>query len=173
MDNTIFVQLVTGAIGGAIVSSVVGPYLSQSKDRKSARATVLSAIRKVETVRWADENTTHSSFRDEIANLHASALVAGADRNLTECYARLATVARTVSEEELETTGGYEGSGGIPSGLSDLVRDAAEVLIDSLWRPARTLPLRKKMLAQILEKEKKLRAQYKREKQPINWNPKS
>jgi hypothetical protein len=173
VQDSVIIQLATGALGGALVSSIIGPYLTQSRERKSGRAAVLNSIRKVEAARWADTATPYTAFYEALAELYASALVSGADRGLTVCYARLATVARGLSDEDLEETGGYENLGGIPPDMADLVRDAAEALVETQWRPFRSRPFRKRLLEKILATQKNLERKYKRQGKDINWNPRN
>lgn len=130
-------ELAGGAFGGAIASSVLGPLISQRRERRDVRAEVLRAISDIEQVRWAP--ASWRDYRAAVITARSAGLVADARRDLLDRYLRLAYVARRASDRSWEECGGEEeaGAGGIDAGLSDLVRSAAELVIDSLWHPYR------------------------------------
>lgn len=130
------VQLVGGAFGGALASSVLGPWISQRRERRDVRADVLRAVGEVERSRWAP--VQREDFRAAIINLRATALVAGTNREAVESYARLAQYAQRMSEESWSVTGDPEAGGGsIPGSLGEPTRQSAALLADIVWHPYR------------------------------------
>ncbi len=128
-------QLVGGALGGAVASSVLGPWIAQSKDRRDVRAEVLRQLALVEQTRWAGPASSWETFRDAVHSLRAAALIAAVPRDLVDRYIRLATIARRKSEESAQLREPEDNAGGIVAGLSDLPRDAAWRHTDHLWHP--------------------------------------
>lgn len=172
MTSNIYVQLLTGAIGGALISSVLGPYFTQSKERRQARADVLNALMQVEDTRWADQETTYVDFRKAITTLKAAALVAGINSDITDTYTRLAAIARRTSQDNYEEAPDEEmASGAIPIELSDLTRDAAEVLITGIRRPFTSRWQRRQLLKAIAAKTKEVKKDP-HTYPPINWDAK-
>jgi hypothetical protein len=130
------VQLVGGALGGALASSVLGPLISQRRERRDVRADVLRAFSVVERTRWAP--LEWDDFRAALTELRSAALVAGVDRRVVEPYLRLAQVARANSEDSWERHHDEEVGSFISSKLGDLLRESAELLTDVAWHPYRT-----------------------------------
>jgi hypothetical protein len=128
-------QLVGGAVGGALITSVVGPLISQRHERRDVRANVLRAVAEVERARWAPAE--REPFRATIINLRSAALVAGVNREAVESYARLAQYAQRMSEDSWEVIPDEEFGGGIPGSLGDLTRHAATLVTDIVWHPYR------------------------------------
>ena len=126
--------VVAGTVGGALVSSVLGPLITQGRERRDIRADVLRGIGDVERARWAP--VEREDFRAAIINLRAAALVAGVNRDAVDRYAGLAQIAQRMSENSWEETPGPEFAG-IPIALSELTRSAAQLLTDSVWHPYR------------------------------------
>lgn len=164
-------QLAGGALGGAIVSSVLGPWIVQSRDRREARADVLRQLALVERTRWADRTRSWDAFQDAARGLRASALVAGAPRALVDRYIRLATIARRMSERSAQAAPPEEGGGGIVVGLADLPRDAASRLTDHLWHPRRRGWRLSRDLRELDRKEADFRADELLQRvDPIDWD---
>lgn len=84
--------VVAGTVDGALVSSVLGPLITQGRERRDIRADVLRSVGDVERARWAP--VEREDFRATIINLRAAALVAGVNREAVDRYARLAQVAQ-------------------------------------------------------------------------------
>jgi hypothetical protein len=82
-------QIAAGALGGALVTSVLQPTISQRGARRDVRADVLRRVADVESTRWADES--YPEFRTAIIHLRAAALVAGANRRVVDRYLRSRT----------------------------------------------------------------------------------
>ena len=146
--------VVAGTVGGALVSSVLGPLISQGRERRDIRADVLRGIGDVERARWAP--VEREDFRAAIINLRAAALVAGVNREAVDHYARLAQVAQRMSEDAWEETRDPEFAG-IPSALSELTRGAATLLTDSVWHPYRKRWSVRRRLAALGSEEQALR----------------
>ena len=139
-------DLLTGALWGALISSLVAPYILQTKERRVIRAQALNAIFEVELSRWA-EGTDYQKFRKDITTLRAAALVARVDRKMLEHYVYLAAVSRFCSDNDLAGDPEEEYRGMIPSELSNLTQSVAEDLTILLWHPLRSRPFKRKHLA--------------------------
>jgi hypothetical protein len=72
-----------------------------------------------------------------VINLRAAALVAGVNREAVDRYARLAQIARRLSDDSWDMAPDPEFGGGISAALSDLTRGAATLLTDIVWHPVR------------------------------------
>lgn len=163
-------ELVGGALGGAIVTSVITPLLAQRIDRRQHRASALSALGLVEQSRWGDED--FDGFREAVRKLRTTALVAGADRTLVDRYLHYAQVARQMSDWNVEKAHGYPEAAGIASGLADLVQTAAEALVDHLWHPWRSRIFRARTVRHLDRAVDRVkREDEERNKRPtIYWN---
>lgn len=173
LSGNIYVQLLTGAIGGALISSVLGPYFTQSKERRQARADVLNALMQVENTRWADSDTTFIDFRKAVTTLKAVALVAGVNSEITDTYTRLASIARRTSQDDFDeaTEEDIATAGGIPVALSDLTRDAAEVLILAIRHPFTRQWQRRKLLNALAARTKEVKKTT-HTHPPVDWDAK-
>jgi hypothetical protein len=141
--------LFIGAVGGALITGLIGPYVIQSKDRRVARAEVFKAIRKVESSRWGDEELP--TLRSHMADLRAAALVARADRRITEYYTHVALISHNSGEQEYDDEG--KSINMVPSPIGDLVNDALETYMLTLWHPVRTYFTRGLLLKRLKKKE--------------------
>lgn len=162
MENNPFFIFLIGA-SGAIISSLIGPYITQSKDRRRARADVVKTITEVETVRWGDDK--YPELNKAIAELKSMSLIAMADRNLIDYYSKLALT--SYKSAKLQEVEGGEEIWMIPAKLSDHIEDSLESLSLTLWHPWRTKLKRKKFKDNLEKKELKLR---KDKTQEINWS---
>src|SRR5690242_14397329 len=104
--------LVGGALGGAVVSSVVGPSIAQRHERRDLRAKVLRSLAEVERRRWAP-GTAWGELRDAAVGLQADALVAGINRQLVDRYVELASVGHRTSQHSWDATPDPDFGGGI------------------------------------------------------------
>lgn len=147
--------VVAGTVGGALVSSVLGPLITQGRERRDTRAEVLRSVGDVERARWAP--VEHKDFRAAIINLRAAALVAGVDREAVDRYARLAQVAQRMSENFWEMKPDPEFGSGISAELDELTRGAAMLLTDSVWHPYRKSWSVRRGLASLALEEQALR----------------
>src|ERR1035441_4485442 len=92
--------VVVGTVGGALVTSVLGPLITQGRERRDVRAEGLRGVGGVERARWAP--VEREDFRAAIISLRAAALVAGVNREAVDRYAHLAQVAQRMSEDSWE-----------------------------------------------------------------------
>lgn len=127
--------VLSGAVGGALIQSIVGPMVSQARDRKSARAKVLEHIAEVENLRWAPSDA--AEFKRAVLAVRASALVASAPYRLVNGYLMFAQIAHAVSDLDFEESGGHPESGGIPVPIADLASQSCKFLVAQLWYPHR------------------------------------
>jgi hypothetical protein len=165
-------QIVGGAIGGALITSVLQPIISQRGARRDVRADVLRRVGDVESTRWAE--TGWDEFRAATVHLRAAGLVAGANRSLVDRYLYLALVARRQAEKswaqmlrELGPNAEELGSS-IPIPLGELVRDAATLLTESLWHPYRDHWSVRRRLRALEDRERELRDS--EDGQDFNWS---
>ncbi|MGN6558550.1 MAG: hypothetical protein ACTHLH_11160 [Solirubrobacterales bacterium] len=132
--------LAGGALGGAVVQSVLGPLFGQRHERRELRAKVLRKIAEIENARWVPAEK--AVFLNAAHELRSLVLVAGMNRKPVEFYVVVAAAAREKSELSLELAGGdVEFGGGIDGSLADLVRDAATLVTDCAWHPYLQRPL--------------------------------
>jgi hypothetical protein len=150
-------QLLGGALGGALASSVLGPLIAQRRERRDVRADVLRAIGAVERARWAPFE--RDDFRATLIDLRSAALVAGVNREAVDRYVDLAQVAHQVSADTWEKWRDEEGrsEGAIPGSLSNLTTRAAMLLTDEVWHPYRRRWSIRRGLRQLKSDEEKLR----------------
>jgi hypothetical protein len=166
--------LVGGALGGAVVQSVLGPLVGQRHERRDLRGKVLHQLAAVENGRWAPRDG--DEFRQAIVGLRTSALVAGLSRALIEFYVTVATAARMKSQQSWDEDPDPEYGGGIPIALSELTREAAETVASYAWHPywhrfgqwrsMRRLNREKTRVAQELEKNPRARIDWEQVRPP-------
>jgi hypothetical protein len=82
--------VVAGAISGAAVSAIVGPWIAGRHSRRDLRAAVLRSISDVERVRWSSDD--YEPFRSAVISCRAAALVTGVNRETTDRYLLYAEV---------------------------------------------------------------------------------
>jgi hypothetical protein len=167
LDTT---ALVTGAVGGAAVQSVLGPLISQRHERRDLRAAVIRGISEVEIGRWASSERPYQEFLTALAAVRAAALVASIPRELADRYVRFAFVARRTSDISWEEYAqDPETGGGIPVALSALVTTAADLLMEYAWHPYRRR-LRLKADATTLDRLKDATKRNRKEVQEWLWD---
>lgn len=125
---------IVGALG---IGSILGQYVGAGRQRRELRARVLAALRTCEMERWVDlSNPSEKPFIDLIRDFEAESLVARIPRKAVVEYASLSLAASWVSGDAAQDD--EEGRGGIPSELSDVVREAATLITDLTWHPVRS-----------------------------------
>jgi hypothetical protein len=151
------VGLLGGALGGALVSSVLGPAIAQRRERRDLRADVLRRLAEVERARWAPVSA--DEFRAAVVGLRAAGLVAGVNRQALDRYIFLAAVAWRESDRTWEERGADPETGGgyIEAAFAALVRHIAEVLADHLWHPFRSRPRLQRGLKESASREQAIR----------------
>lgn len=154
MDNISLVIISTAsAIGGALISSLIGPYITQSKDRRNARANVIRSLTDVEKLRWGKNQ--YQELNSAIAELKSAGLIALADRQLIEYYSSLALTSYHSAREDIVE--GEEKMWLIPLALGKHIDDTLESLSLTLWHPWRTKLRRNAMLRVLKQKEFEIR----------------
>lgn len=134
MSTAAVVSEVVSVLGAIGLGSVLGQYLASSKDRREARARVLSAIAEVEESRWVGEgNATAAEFQTALRNLQTAALIARLPRDAVFEYGALAQAARWLSQETWDRTIEPELGGGIDAHLADATREAARAISELAW----------------------------------------
>lgn len=161
--------LAGGAVGGAVVQSVLGPLFGQRHERRELRAKVLRKIAEIEDTRWVPAKK--EVFLETANELSSLALVAGINRRAVELYLVLAAAAREKSEESLERAGGdLEAGGGVRLSLSELVRDAATFVTDCVWHPHLQRPITKLRLRRLEVKKREVTTEMDKPYERIHWN---
>jgi hypothetical protein len=123
-------------VGGAIVG-----WVGAGKVRRELRSAVLNAITVVETERWErdPDSADYPKFVAAVHDLETAALVARIPRIAVRHYVVLAEAARQLSDDAVDFDDADQTFwGGIDGYFATLVRDAAEVLTQLAWSPART-----------------------------------
>jgi hypothetical protein len=121
-------------------------WVGAGKARRELRSAVLNAITVVETERWArdPDSADYPKFVAAVHDLQTAALVARIPRIAVRHYVVLAEAARQLSDDAVDFDDADQTFwGGIDGYFATLVRDAAEVLTQLAWSPARmrlTLP---------------------------------
>jgi hypothetical protein len=155
-------DVITAALVGALITSLLAPYIIQGSERRKRRAEVLDALSQVELNRWAA--SPHIDFRNSVRELRTTALICRTDRKMTEHYIYLASVCRFSSERDYEESNQpVELKGMIPSDLSNLATQAADALVILLWHPWRSKPFKKKKLKSLVASVEKYKKKEKRE----------
>lgn len=161
--------LTGGALGGAVVQSILGPLFGQRHERRELRAKVLRKIAAVEDTHWVPAKK--EAFLESANELSSLALVAGINRRAVELYLVVAAAAREKSEESLDRAGGdLETGGGVRLSLSQLARDAAAFVTDCVWHPHLQRPLIRLRLRRLEVKKKQVTAEMDKPHERIYWN---
>lgn len=135
MSITIVVSEAVSILGALGLGSALGQYLVSSKDRREARARVLSTLAEVEQSRWVgpDKTASFAEFQTALRNFQTAALIARLPRSAVWEYGSLAQSARWLSQEEWDRTGDPETGGGIDAYLGDAIREAARTIAELAW----------------------------------------
>lgn len=134
MDSELFIQLL-GVFG---LGSLLTMAVSMREQKRQFRASVITAVGRVEDARWASEAS--SNFSTAAHELQTAALMAGLPREVVQAYLILAQAAFSESWADFEEKG-VEGlyPGSIHPDHSNIVRRAAELIIQQVWSPWRSL----------------------------------
>jgi len=149
--------VVAGAISGAAVSAIVGPWIAGRHSRRDLRATVLRSIAEVERTRWSSDD--YGPFRNAIVSCRAAALVAGLNREPTDRYLLYAQICREANETDAEMNPDRD-PGGIPLDLLNLTRASADTLVNQLWHPYRSRLLARRDRRRILAFEAEVKTDH-------------
>jgi hypothetical protein len=162
------VTLVGGAIGGAAVSSVLGPLFGQVHQRRELRGRALASLADVERERWA-ENEDRAPFRSAVTGLRANALVAGVSRYLIDTYLEAAAAGYSMSLRNWEMSGGDPEGGSITVPLSVYVGECRAALNQSLWHPTWSRVIRWRIRLRLLHFKSLATAESVHDS-PIQWD---
>lgn len=136
MTSTAVITEVVAVLGVLGVGSILGQYVGSAKDRRQARAGVLSALANTESGRWSgpDPKMSLDEFQTSLRELQTAALIARLPRDAVREYAVLAQAARWVSQESWEQAAEpVDGSWGIDAHLAQGVREAARAITVMAW----------------------------------------
>jgi hypothetical protein len=136
LDLATVVPLVVSVLGALGIASIVSQWFSSGKDRRAARAAVLSHLGAVEAGRWAnlddDLGEQYVRLRAAIRELETAALIARVPRRPVVLYAQLALAAFWHTRGELEKYEEPEASS-LPTEYSNIVHSAAELVSRAAW----------------------------------------
>lgn len=123
---------VVSSLVAALIGGVIAPQITQSKERREARAVVRERIADVEALRWLEQ--PYQDYKRALAALEAAALVARVPRPVVQRYVRASEAARDVMVEAPGPDG--EDASFLPDGPEALaVASALEGLSAALWHP--------------------------------------
>lgn len=157
MDNQILFTSI-GVVAGALITSLIAPYILQSTTRREAKAEALRKLMDVELTRWSD--SPHETYRKNQIELKAAVLIAGGSRTIVDYYTRIAAVARSFSDLDADDHH-FSGEGGIPTNIGECASDAASLLSQSLWFPYILRFIPRARLRGLKKKEDALKQKYK------------
>ena len=135
---------ILGALG---VGSIFGQYLIGGQQRREIRSRVLSALEKLEDVRWSEGPGTQSRFPEARHQLETAALIARVPRHVVSHYILLAEAAWRMSERHWEEKPDLPESGAIDIVYANLVTEAAGDLAHCAWSPWFAITLTKRRAA--------------------------
>lgn len=138
------------------LGSVFTALIASAREKRVARGRVLRAISELEELRWYRPNHRHAS--EAAGAVRAEALVAKVPRTIVELYTSLALGAAKASENDWAKSENPDDffAGAISFKLSMLTRDAAQLMVDTVWRPARSWRGRGQALRQLEERREGL-----------------
>jgi hypothetical protein len=82
-----------GTLAAAVVGGILAPYVTNSRERRAARANLFVVILQVEERRWGD-NTNYKDFRQSVFALQSTAVIGRVPRWAVDNYLHAATKAR-------------------------------------------------------------------------------
>jgi hypothetical protein len=145
--------MVASVIGALGIGSVSGQYVASSKDRREARAGVLSAIGDTEATRWTlPGQDGWDEFPADLRKLQTAALIARFPRDAVSEYCVLVQAAHWMIEASWDQSGGDRDSIGIDRYLSEARRESTRVItaIAWSWRPTHACRLAKRRIDRLL-----------------------
>jgi hypothetical protein len=156
-DLATVVPLVVSVLGALGIASIISQWFAAGKDRRSARAAVLTELAAVEAARWArvreEEAAEHTKFQEAIRQLQTAALIARVPRRPVVLYAQLAMVSLWYTRAQVDKYGEPEASF-LPDDFAFVVRETAEMISRAAWTSPATrwiwLPLRQRHIARQL-----------------------
>lgn len=160
--------LVGGALGGAVVQSVLTPLIGQRHERRDLRAGVVRSLAELQRTRWAPHSK--EKFRRAVTDLRTAALVAGVNRALIEEYISFACAGRALSERSFEENPDPEFGGGIDVGMADLIADAAAAVLDFTWHPWLKRATTRLVRARLARQKAAVTQELKDDGTPLNWD---
>lgn len=169
MDNQLFFASI-GAVVGAVITSLVAPYILQSSARRTARADALKSLLEVEMARWS--GVDHKKYRRKQIELKAAVLVSGGSRVIVDNYSKMAAVARAYSDLDVDDYY-YNGEGGIPVDIADCTSDAATLLSQSLWVPLVFRFIPRLRLRSLIKRQGELEKKYTEKRGESCWKVKT
>jgi hypothetical protein len=121
---------VLSALAAAVIGGVIAPQITQTRERRAARAAVLEKVPEVETLWFGDKS--RREFRQTLAALEASAIIAGMPRELVRPYIAAAERARKSSSQMTDEYGTFWI---VETRYTDPAKVALEHLSRAAWHP--------------------------------------
>lgn len=160
--------LVGGALGGAVVQSILTPWFGQRHERRDLRAGVARSLSAVERTRWAPRSK--EKFRRAVTDLRTAALVAGVNRPLIDHYVLFASAGRALSERSFLQNPDPEFGGAINVGLGDLISEAAAAVVDFTWHPWMRRATTRMVLARLSRRKAEVTRDLNERRASIDWD---
>ncbi|MDN5929605.1 MAG: hypothetical protein L0I24_00820 [Pseudonocardia sp.] len=128
------VPLIVSIVGALGVGGLIGQWYASGKDRRAARAALLTCLGDVEDARshrdgWAIDNPRLSQA---IRKLETAALIANVPRSVVVPYAQLATAGLWHTEYEVNLAGDPEAAS-LPPAMAEATRNAAAIVSRAVW----------------------------------------
>jgi hypothetical protein len=121
---------VVGTLFAAVIGGVIAPQITQARERRAARADVLTKVSQVEELRWGGED--YQEFTRSLAALESAAIMARVPRRIVRAYAKVAKAARDSSIHV--DRGDY--MEWVPDPAEDAGAERAlEALSQAIWHP--------------------------------------
>lgn len=135
LDLSTVIPLIVSLLGAFGVGSLIVQWAAGGKDRRAARAAVLTELAAVESARWNLDPSASDGPRlpEAIRRLETAALIARVPRSAVIPYAQLAHAGFVLLQDELELRGEPEFVTGIDADVADLVINAAEIVSRAAW----------------------------------------
>jgi choline dehydrogenase-like flavoprotein len=130
---------ILGTLCAAVIGGIIAPQITQARERRAARADVLTKVNAAEALRWGGEN--YQEFMRALAALESAAVIARVPRSTIRTYAKAAKAARDSSVEV--DMGDYMGWVVDPAGDA-AVETALETLSQAIWHPWLSCRLRRR-----------------------------
>ncbi|WP_146147490.1 hypothetical protein [Prauserella shujinwangii] len=121
------------SLAAALIGGVIAPQVTQTKDRRAARAAVREKIDEVDALRWEDQ--PYLEFRRAIASFEAAAILARVPRSAARRFAEAATEARQESQHFPEGPDGEPITILLDDAKEEAVLAAVSELSLRLWHP--------------------------------------
>jgi hypothetical protein len=132
VEMPVWLQVIM-SLAAAVLGGVIAPQLSQTKDRRAARAAVRERIAEVDALRWDDE--PYLEFRRALAAFEASAILARVPRGRAVQLVHAAEEVRKASQTYPDGPDGEPITVVVDHEKDEAWTHAIEELGRTLWHP--------------------------------------